>query len=105
MRGSGDRESSPPMKPNAADLLADRDAEERSESEGMPEHPAKARDPVRWAADRGRRTDRRATGRSSGRGGMLGVAVMSCAMLATLGVVRSALNGMRHQGRLARLPR
>jgi hypothetical protein len=45
------------MKPN----LADRDAEERSGNEGMPEHPAKARDPVRWASDRSPRTDRRTT--------------------------------------------
>jgi hypothetical protein len=34
------------MKPNLADEIADRAAEERSEDEGMPEHPAKARDPV-----------------------------------------------------------
>lgn len=35
--------------------LADRIAEERSENEGMPEHPDKARDPVRWAIDRRKR--------------------------------------------------
>lgn len=38
--------------------LADRIAEERSENEGMPEHPAKARDPVRWALDRHSRVSR-----------------------------------------------
>lgn len=34
------------------DISADRAAEERSEDDGMPEHPIKARDPARWAADR-----------------------------------------------------
>lgn len=89
------------MKPN----LADRDAEERSGNEGMPEHPAKARDPVRWAADRSPRTDRRTTEHWSGRGGMFGIAVMSCAVLAAIGVARSALRWIRHRGGLARQPR
>jgi hypothetical protein len=37
------------------DEVADRMAEERSESEGMPEHRDKANDPVRWATGRSRR--------------------------------------------------
>ncbi len=40
------------MKPNPHDETADRAAEERSEDDGMAEHPAKARDPARWAAER-----------------------------------------------------
>ena len=41
------------MQPNPHDETADRAAEERSEDDGMPEHRAKARDPARWAAERG----------------------------------------------------
>jgi hypothetical protein len=93
------------MQPNPNDEIADREAEERSENEGMPEHPAKAHDPVRWAADRGLRMGQRTTERPSGRGGMFGVAVMSCAVLATIGVARSALRWIRHREGLARLPR
>jgi hypothetical protein len=37
------------------DEVADRIAEERSESEGMPEHRDKADDPMQWAAGRSRR--------------------------------------------------
>ena len=40
------------MKPNRYDETADRAAEERSEDDGMPEHPSKARDPERWVAER-----------------------------------------------------
>ena len=61
-----------PMKPNLADELADRDAEERSENEGMPEHPAKSHDPVRWTEERSLRTGRRAPERWSDRGGNFG---------------------------------
>jgi hypothetical protein len=93
------------MKPNPTDEIADRDAEERSENEGMPEHPAKARNPVRWAADRGRRTEPRTTERRSGVGGSVSVAAMSCAVLATIGMAGSALRWIRHRGGPARLPR
>jgi hypothetical protein len=54
------------MKPDPADEIADRDAEERSENEGMPEHAVKAHDPVRWAADRGTRVRQRLPERSPG---------------------------------------
>jgi len=93
------------MKPNPTDQVADREAEERSEDEGMPEHPAKARDPVRWAAGRGRRTARRVPERPPGRGGMLGVALVSCAALAVVGLARGGLRWMRRGGGVARLPR
>jgi hypothetical protein len=46
------------MKPDPHDEIADRAAEERSEDDGMPEHPAKARDP-RWAAERRVRSGQR----------------------------------------------
>jgi len=94
-----------PMKPYPADEIADRHAEERSEDEGMPEHPAKSHDPVRWAADRGLRMGQGTPERPSGRDGMFGVAVMSCAVLAAAGVARSALRWIRHRGGVARLPR
>jgi hypothetical protein len=93
------------MKPNPTDQVADREAEERSEDEGMPEHPAKARDPVRWAADRGLRMGQHTTERPSGRGGMLGVALVSCAALAFVGLARGALRWTRRGGGVARLPR
>ena len=48
------------MKPNPHDEIADRAAEERSEDDGMAEHPAKARDPARWAAERRERSGQRA---------------------------------------------
>src|SRR5215218_4107070 len=48
------------MKPNRYDETADRAAEERSEDGGMPEHPSKARDPARWAAERQARWGQRA---------------------------------------------
>jgi hypothetical protein len=90
------------MKPNPADEVADRAAEERSEDEGMPEHPAKARDPVRWAAERGERVIER---RAPGHTGMFGGAFVACAALAALASVRGALRRMRHKGGAARLPR
>ena len=81
------------MQPNPHDETADRAAEERSEDDGMPEHPAKARDPARWAAERRERTGRRAprAERASGRTGMVGLAMVSCAALAALTVARGAL--------------
>jgi hypothetical protein len=93
------------MKPNRADEVADRAAEERSENEGMPEHPAKARDPVQWAADRPERVSRSASGRSPGHTGMFGVALVSCAALAALASARGAFRRMRQKGGAARLPR
>ena len=93
------------MKPNLADEIADRAAEERSENEGMPEHPAKARDPVRWVADRRERVIRRTPGHTPGHPGLLGVAFVSCAVLAALTSARAALRRMRHEGSAARLPR
>jgi hypothetical protein len=72
------------MKPNPGDEIADRIAEERSEDDGMPEHAAKADDPVRWGADRGTRVSKRKPERSPSRPGMFGIALMSCAMLAAL---------------------
>lgn len=86
------------MKSERDDEIADRTAEERSENEGMPEHPGKAHDPVRWAADRGMRVSQRMLERSPGRPGMFGIALMSCAVLATLSSARRALHWMRHKG-------
>jgi hypothetical protein len=48
------------MKPNFDDEIADRAAEERSEDDGMPEHPAKACDPAKWTAERRVRSGQRA---------------------------------------------
>ena len=80
------------MKPSPQDETAARAAEERSEDDGMPEHPAKARDPARWAAERRERTDRHAPAeRGSARAGMVGLALVSCAALATLTFARGAL--------------
>jgi hypothetical protein len=93
------------MKPNPADEIADRVAEERSEDEGMPEHRAKARDPVGWAADRGTRVSQRMPERSLGRPGMFGVALMSCAVLAALNSARGAFRWMRQRGGAVRLSR
>ena len=91
------------MKPNPADEIAHRAAEERSEDEGMPEHPANARDPVRWAAERGERVvGRRAPGHT---GMSFGVASVACAALAALASVRIAFRRMRHKAGAARLPR
>jgi hypothetical protein len=87
------------MKPNPADEIADRAAEERSEDEGMPEHPAKARDPVRWAAERGERVVGR---RAPGHTGTFGGAFVACAAPAALASVRGALRRMRHGGGAAR---
>jgi hypothetical protein len=86
------------MKQNLHDEIVDRAAEERSEDDGMPEHAAKARDPVRWAADRGRRVSQR----SLGHAGLSGVALMSCTVLAS---ARGAFRRIWHMGVLPRLPR
>ena len=82
--------------------IADRATEERSENEGMPEHPAKARDPVRWATDRRKRVTRRTTPRHTG---MFGVAFVSCAALAAFASACGAVRWLRHTGSAARLPR
>ena len=93
------------MKPNRADEIADREAEERSENEGMPEHSTKGHDPARWAADRGRRVSRRMPERSPGRAGALGFALMSCAALVAFSSARRAFRWIRHGSGAARLPR
>ena len=93
------------------DEIADRAAEERSENEGMPEHPAKAQDPVRWAADRGKRV-RRSTAQPASHKAqpashnrMVGVALLSCAALAALTLARGAFRWIGHKGGVAKLPR
>ncbi len=80
------------MQPNPHDETADRAAEERSEDDGMPEHRAKARDPERWATERREMTARSAppAERGSGRSGMVGLAMVSCAALAALAFARGA---------------
>ncbi len=95
------------MQPNPHDETADRAAEERSEDDGMAEHPAKARDPARWAAERLERTDRRAPSaeRASGRSGMVGLAMVSCAALAALAFARSAFHRVGAGARAAISPR
>ena len=94
------------MKPNPHDEIADRAAEERSEDDGMPEHPAKARDPARWAAERRERTGHRApaAGRGAGRTGMVGLALVSCAALAALAFARSAFRRVGAAARAAASP-
>lgn len=79
------------MKPDNAAEIADRTAEERSENEGMPEHVAKARDPVRWAADRRARVSPRRPDRS----GIFGFALIACAAAAALTVARHAYRWVR----------
>ena len=98
------------MKPNSHDETADRAAEERSEDDGMAEHPAKARDPARWAAERSGRSRQRARAqRGSGRTGMAGLAMVSCAALAALTFARGTLRRLGTRARaatsLGRLPR
>jgi hypothetical protein len=94
------------MKPSRHDETADRAAEERSEDDGMPEHRAKARDPARWAAERRERPGRRAPAaeRASGRTGMVGLAMVSCAALAALTVARGALRRAGAGARAAAFP-
>ena len=93
------------MKPNPYDEMADRAAEERSEDDGMPEHPAKARDPERWAAERRVRSDQRAPEqRRSGRTGMIGIAMVSCAVLAALAFARGAFRRLAAGARAATPP-
>ena len=98
------------MRPNPHDETADRAAEERSEDDGMAEHPAKARDPARWAAERsGRSRQRGLAQRGSGRTGMAGLAMVSCAALAALTFARGTLRRLGTRARaatsLGRLPR
>ena len=80
------------MQPNLHDETADRAAEERSEDDGMTEHPSEARDPAQWAVERCVRAGRRAPADrgGSGRTGMAGLAMVSCAVLAALAFARSA---------------
>ena len=90
------------MKPNPHDETADRAAEERSEDDGMAEHPAKARDPVRWAAERSGRSRQRARAqRGSGRTGMAGLAMVSCAALAALAFARGTHRRLGSRARAA----
>jgi hypothetical protein len=72
----------------------------------MPEHRAKARDPARWAAERRERPGRRAPAaeRASGRTGMVGLAMVSCAALAALTVARGALRRAGAGARAAAFP-
>ena len=98
------------MKPNPHDETADRAAEERSEDDGMAEHPAKARDPARWAAERRVRSERRAPARrASGRSSVFSMAMVSCATLAALTFARGTLRRLGTRARAAtspgRLPR
>ena len=94
------------MKPNLRDEIADRAAEERSEDDGMAEHRAKARDPARWAAERPARTGHRAPAaeRGSGRTGVFGMAMVSCAALAALAFARSAFRRVGAGARAAAFP-
>jgi hypothetical protein len=94
------------MKPNPHDETADRAAEERSEDDGMPEHPAKARDPARWAAERRERISRRTPAqRGSGHTGVVGIAMVSCAALAALTLARGAFQRLGAKARAAGPPR
>jgi hypothetical protein len=98
------------MKPNPHEEIADRAAEERSEDDGMPEHPSKARDPERWAAERRVRTGQRAPEhRGPARTGMAGIAMVSCAVLAAVALARGVFRrlgaGARAVTPPARLPR
>ncbi len=99
------------MQPNPHDETADRAAEERSEDDGMAEHRAKAGDPARWAAERRERTGHHAPAaeRGSGRTGVFGMAMVSCAALAALAFARSAFSrvgaGARAAASPGRLPR
>jgi hypothetical protein len=91
------------MKTNLAREIADRAAEERSEDDGMPEHPAKARDPIQWAAGRRERVRQHRLGYSPGHAGMMtGAALVFCAVLAALtcafGVFRWPRTGMGRRG-------
>ena len=93
------------MKPNLHDEAAERAAEERSEDDGMPEHPTKALDPARWAAERPERTGHRAPAeRGPGRTGVFGVAMVSCAALAALAFARGAFRRLGAGARAAASP-
>ncbi len=94
------------MKPNPHDETADRAAEERSEDDGMPEHRAKARDPARWAAERREVTARSAppAERGSGRSGMVGLAMVSCAAVAALAFARAGFRRVGAGARAATFP-
>lgn len=87
------------------DEIADRFAEERSEDDGMPEHPAKARDPVRWAAERGERVSHRATRRPPAHTRMFGIAFVSCVALVALASAPRAFRWVLRGGRAVGVPR
>ena len=93
------------MKPNH-DELADRAAVERSEDDGMAEHPAKARDPARWSVERRERTGHRAPAaeRGSRRTGVVGLAMVSYAALAALAFARGAFRRVGAGARAAAFP-
>ena len=94
------------MQPNLHDETADRAAEERSEDDGMAEHRAKAGDPARWAAERRERMGHCAPAaeRGSGRTGVFGLAMVSCAALAALAFARSAFRRVGAGARAATSP-
>jgi hypothetical protein len=101
------------MKPNFQDEVADRAAEERSEDDGMAEHPAKVHSPERWATERHERerqarTGRRTPERGAGSTGIFGIATLSCAVLAALTFWRRAVRrmgaGIRLIGAQGRFP-
>jgi hypothetical protein len=90
------------MKPNPRDETADRAAEERSEDDGMAEHSDKSRDPARWAAERHVRSGQPARSeRGSGRTGVGGLAMVSCAVLAALAFARAAFRRLGAAARAA----
>jgi hypothetical protein len=76
--------------------LSDRLAEERSEGEGMPEHPSKAQDPVRWDAERSTRVSPSSPARHVGHGALLGLALLSFGMLAVLSSARGIIRSMKY---------
>ncbi len=94
------------MQPNLHDEAADRATEERSEDDGMPEHPAKARDPERWSAERREMTGQSAPAaeRGPGRADVFSMAMVSCPALAALAFARSAFRRMGAGAKAATSP-
>lgn len=74
-----------------ADQIAGRAADERSENTGMPEHAAKAGDPVRSTADRSKRVGRCPRNRR----GILGFAFTARTAVAALTAARGAYRWIR----------
>ncbi|MXP66092.1 hypothetical protein E0493_22365 [Roseomonas sp. M0104] len=93
------------MNAKLDDEIADCTAEERSENEGMPEHPSKARDPARWPADRRAGVMQPRSKPPSGRTGMFGIALMSCAGLAALVSAHGTVRWVQRKRSALRLPR